>query len=355
MENLKLAHLHARKGKGWYQEVLDVDQHLEYYLTMLQEMLVKHTFKTSNYETFLKREGGKIRRIYKLPYFPDRIAQWAILQVIEPILMKNLIPETYSAIPGRGIHLALRDVKQAIESDVAGTQYCLKFDVRHFYQSIDHGVLKQKYRRIFKDTELLSVLDEIIDSIDTAEPDDLLRLQAGENEHKGLPIGNYHSQYGGNFYLSAFDHWMKETCKVKYYFRYMDDVVILGSNKEALHLLKKKIDTYFQEKLKLTIKPNWQVFPTFIRGIDFVGYRIYLNYTLLRKSTCKQMKAKLRLIQSKADRGEEMNYSQWCSVNSYYGWLAHCDSYRLQQKYITPLITHCAHYYMTHIRKRKVA
>ncbi|MDD3347326.1 RNA-directed DNA polymerase [Oscillibacter sp.] len=352
IENLKLAHQHARKGKGWYEEVKEIDSDPNRYLANLQEMLLNHTFKTSSYETFTKQEGGKLRTIYKLPYFPDRVAQWAILQVIEPVLIKNLVSFTYSAIPNRGIHKALTDIKTAITKDAQGTRYCLKFDIRHYYQSIDHDILKTKYRTLFKDRDLLESLDEIIDSIDTADNDDLIRLQATAADHKGLPIGNYHSQYGGNFYLSSFDHWMKENKRIRHYFRYMDDVVILASSKEELHALKTEITEYLWTKLKLTLKPNWQVFPVSSRGIDFVGYRIFPGYTLLRKSTCIQMKRKMNGILAKLQHDGEMSYSEWCSVNSYHGWLIHCNGFRLSQKYLEPLRPYCDQYYLSKIKRK---
>lgn len=338
LDNLSLAHKNAKKGKGWYKEVKMVDADEEYYLKLLQEMLINKTYNTSEYEIFIKKDGEKEREIYKLPYFPDRICQWAILQVIEPILINNFTKDTYSAIPGRGIHQALKKLKAAIQNDVLGTQYCLKLDVKKYYPSIDHNILKAKYRRIFKDKDLLWLLDEIIDST----PGDV-----------GIPIGNYLSQYSGNFYLSSFDHWIKEVKKVKYYFRYMDDIVILGSSKEELHKLRKEVDEYLRNKLKLNIKENWQVFPTFVRGIDFVGYRVFLNYTLLRKSTCKSFKRKMRNINKKRLNGQELNYSEWCSINSYKGWLKWCNSYRLNQKYIKPIEQFAQDYYEKYV-KRKV-
>lgn len=337
LDNLRLAHKNAKKGKGWYKEVKMVDTDEEYYLKLLQEMLINKTYNTSEYEIFIKKDGEKEREIYKLPYFPDRICQWAILQVIEPILINNFTKDTYSAIPGRGIHQALKKLKAAIQNDVPGTQYCLKLDVKKYYPSIDHNILKAKYRRIFKDKDLLWLLDEIIDST----PDDV-----------GIPIGNYLSQYSGNFYLSSLDHWIKEVKKVKYYFRYMDDIVILGSCKEELHKLKIEIDEYLRNKLNLIIKENWQVFPTFVRGIDFVGYRVFLNYTLLRKSTCKSFKRKMRNINKKRMNDQELNYSEWCSINSYKGWLKWCDSYRLSQKYIKPIEQFAQDYYEKYIKKK---
>lgn len=356
MDNLKLAHKHARKGKGWYEEVKEVNANEEHYLKLLQDMLLNHTYKISEYETFMKKDGQKERVIYKLPYFPDRICQWAILQVIEPYLVKNFIQNTYSAIPKRGIHAAYKDVRKAIDTDVKGTQYCLKLDAKKYYPSINHNVLKAKFRRLFKDNDLLWLLDEIIDSIATADIknlQDLYLLDEDIDYETGIPIGNYISQYAGNFYLSSFDHWIKEEKRVKHYFRYMDDIVIFGESKSELHQLRREADQYFRTELKLTIKDNWQVFPTFDRGLDFVGYRCFLEYTLLRKSTCKTFKQKMIHIRKKVDRGGEMNYSEWCSVNSYEGWLKYCNSHKLKQKYLDPLKPYADEYYLRHIKTKK--
>ncbi len=121
----------------------------------LQESLILHTYHTSPYTRKQRKEGNKIRDLYKLPYYPDRIAQWAVIQVIEPILIKNLITDTYSAIPKRGIHPGLERLKGWMDSDIVGTQYCLKIDARHYYQSINHELLKDKFRRLFKDADLI--------------------------------------------------------------------------------------------------------------------------------------------------------------------------------------------------------
>lgn len=356
IENLRKAHKNAKKGKGWYKEVKMIDENPEYYLGLLQEMLINHTYKTSDYEVFYKTEGKKTRKIYKLPYFPDRICQWAILQVIEPFIINNLTDDTYSAIPKRGIHKALFKLQDAMWNDVPECQYCLKLDARHYYQSINHELLKQKYARMFKDDELLWLLGEIIDSITTAEIDDLRAIYLLEEDidpETGIPIGNYLSQYSGNYYFSSFDHWIKEEKKVKYCFRYMDDIVIFGRTKEELHALRKEIEIYFKNELKLQIKDNWQVFPTYIRGVDFLGYRTFLNYTLLRKSTCKDMKRKLTAIRAKVESGNMMNYSEWCCINSYRGWLKHCNSFRLSQKYVVPLFPYADDYYIQNIKSKK--
>lgn len=127
-------------------------------------MLINKTYKTSKYEIFIKNDSGKEREIFKLPYFPDRVCQWAVIQVIEPILISNFTRDTYSSIPKRGIHSCLERITKDINTDLKGTKYCLKIDATKFYPSINHEILKQKYRRIFKDENLLWLIDEIIDS-----------------------------------------------------------------------------------------------------------------------------------------------------------------------------------------------
>lgn len=385
MENLKTAHKHARRGKGWYKEVKQVESNLDGALKKLQISLIEHTYHTSPYEVFEKEENGKVREIYKLPYYPDRICQWAILQVIEPYLLKTMTKDTYSAIPKRGsqpIINKLRGYEKVIKkdgkvvrkfwvpsilvSDPEGTKYCLKLDVRKYYPSIVHDVLKKRYRELFKDEELLWLLDEIIDSISTCPYTEenveiLERLGILVNvivdaegkefiEGVGIPIGNYVSQYDGNFNLSPLDHWLKEVKGVKYYFRYMDDMVILGSSKEELHKLKREIDEFIAINLKQVLKHNWQVFPTKVRGIDFVGYRFFGEYTLLRKSTCKNFKRKMLQISSKRENNMSPSYSDWCSFNSYVGWIKWCDSWRLSKKYVEPNIEYMQNYYLKEVK-----
>lgn len=372
MDNLYRAYQNAKSGKGWYKEVKQIEKRPFYYLAGLQYMLKNHLFKTSEYEIFILNEGKKKRDVYKLPFFPDRIAQWAILQVIEPFLVANMTADTYSAIPGKGIQPIVNDLRgyyktkrvdgkkksvwvpSILLSDEENTRYCYKIDLHHYYQSINHEVLKQKFRKVFKDPELLWLLDEIADSINTATEEDLIELSlSGEIEvdsNTGIPIGNYMSQYSGNFYLSSFDHWVKEELHVKHYYRYMDDVVIFASSKEELHEIHRKVTAYTRDYLHLNIKGNYQIFPTKVRGVDFVGYRFFGEYTLLRKSTAINFKRKMRACRKKMENNIPPTYSEWCSFNSYKGWLGNCDSYRLSKKYIEPLIDYMQDYYEKEVK-----
>ena len=368
MENLKLALKNAKKGKGWYKEVKQIEERPGYYLAALQWMLKTGNYRTSEYGTFRKVEGKKEREIYKLPFFPDRIAQWAILQVIEPSLLDYFTDDSYSAIPGKGIHDAFKKLRHAVDTHPEEMTYCLKIDCKKFYPSIDHEILKQQFRRKYKDPELLSVIDEIIDSISTCPATDeniafyrslgktVTIVQCNGKQFidgVGIPIGNYFSQYDGNLYLTGFDHWMKEVLQIRHYYRYMDDICVFSDSKEKLKQILDAMNQYFRTVLNIRIKDNYQIFPSFIRGVDFVGYRIFKNYTLLRKTTCDSMKRKMTALRVKVESGKEMNYSEWCSIASYRGWVKHCDSHRLVEKYITPVQPYADKYYLDHIKKKK--
>jgi len=300
IENLQLADSIARKGKLKQPGVISHDKNRDKNILQLHEMLINKTYQTSKYTTFLIYEP-KERMIFRLPYYPDRITHHAVMNILESLFVSTFTADTYSCIKGRGIHAAVYAVRNALR-DVPGTQYCLKLDVRKFYPSVDHDVLKLLLRRKIKDQDLLWLLDGIIDSAE------------------GLPIGNYLSQYFANFYLTYFDHWMKQDRKVKYYFRYADDLVIFSDQKPYLHQLLYEIRSYLQEKLKLDVKHNYQVFPVDARGIDFVGYVFYHTHTRLRK-TIKQNFARMLATNSNP-----------ASIASYNGWASHCNSKHLLKK-----------------------
>ena len=305
IDNLNAADINARKGKakqrGVQQHIINQDKNIQ----DLHVSLITKSFTTSPYKKF-KIYDPKERDIFCLPY-SDRIVHHAIMNVLEPIFVKLFTADTYSCIRGRGIHAASFALRKALK-DAGNTTYCLKLDIKKFYPSVNHDILKSLLRKKFKDNDLLWLLDNIIDSAE------------------GLPIGNYISQYLANFYLTYFDHWLKENKAVKYYFRYADDMVILSSDKAYLHSLLADIKNYLSNELHLTVKDNYQIFPVYSRGIDFVGYVHYHSHTLLRKTIKKRFARKL---------------SKGCSdlsIASYMGWAKHCNSKNLINKLLNQKI-----------------
>ncbi len=362
MDNLRLAYNKAKKDKMHYSEVQEIERDVDYYLFQIQDMLKSKTYNVSqeDYTMFTKNDKGKIRKIYKLKFFPHRIVQWALMLQIQDILLNTFIDNTFASIPNRGIHLCLGRLDKDLKSDIAGTQYCLKMDIRKFYPSINHEINKQQYRRKFKDDDLLWLIDMMIDSLVLDSEGDLVYvshvdeiefLNMDKSDERGIAIGSLFSQWDGNYFMTPFDHWLKEEKKVKYYYRYCDDLVILHHDKEYLHQLRKNTENYLEMELDLQLKDNWQVFPVDVRGIDFVGYRHFRHYILLRKTTATQLKRRMVEILKKLKSGGELTYSEWCSVNSYRGWTMWCNGYNLTKKYIKPLEPYCKKYYLTKIKK----
>lgn len=272
----------------------------------------------------MKRIGGLYEQICSLENLrladekarKHKAHSYGVFKIYEPkerlifrlLWVSVFTSDTYSCIKNLGIHAAAKRLKRELKLDPEGTKYCLKIDVRKFYPSIDHDILKQVVRRKIKDKRLLWLLDEIIDSAD------------------GVPIGNYLSQYFANLYLAYFDHWIKEEKGVKYYYRYADDIVILGSDKEKLQSLLHEMRAYLRDRLKLKIKRNYQVFPVDSRGIDFLGYRFFHTHTLLRKSIKRKFCRRVAMLRKKKYVKYKHFKQQICS---WWGWCKHCDSVNL--------------------------
>jgi retron-type reverse transcriptase len=309
MENLILAYNKARKGKSQQYGVRLFEKDLEKNLIELQKELVSLTYKTSEYSVFTIYDP-KEREIFRLP-FKDRVVHHAIMNILEPIWTSIFISNSYSCIKGRGIHGALKHIKRDLQN-YENTIYCLKLDIRKFYPSIKHDILKSIIRKKIKDNKLIYILDGIIDSA------------------PGVPIGNYLSQFFANLYLSYFDHWMKETKKVKCYYRYADDIVILADDKYYLHNLFLQMKDYLSKNLQLEIKKNYQVFPIEKRGIDFVGYVFYHTHILMRKSIKKTLCRKVSKLNRRNLSTDE--FKQQIAPNI--GWAKHCNSRNLLKKII---------------------
>ena len=309
LDNLYEADKKARRQKSHRPEVMLFDKNKDKLLLDLQRKLINGEYETSEYYVF-KIYEPKEREIFKLPYYPDRIVHHAIMNIMEPIWVSAFVKGTYSYIRKRGIHKALKDVKFALKDEI-NTQYCLKLDIRKFYHSIDHDILKTIIRKKIKDKRLLSLLDEIIESA------------------QGVPIGNYLSQFFANLYLTYLDHWIKEQKKVRYYFRYADDIVILGGDKQQLRDLFYNIQDYLNNKLKLNFKDNWQIFKVDSRGIDFVGYRVFHTHTLLRKRIKKKFCKKINKLNKKQNLDKDTYKQKICS---YIGWIKYCNGRNLLNK-----------------------
>lgn len=318
LDNIELAICKASMGKTKRKNVEKILDSPTYYAMQIQKKLKEKSYTPSPYIEMIIHDGAnkKERIIYKPRFYPDQVVHWALMLQIQPIIYKGMYELCCASIKGRGIQRGMNYLKRILVNDRKYTKYCLKLDVKKFYPSIDKDILKSKFRKIIKDKDTLDLIDVIIDS-----------------GKEGLPIGNYTSQWFANFYLQDLDHYIKEVLKVKYYIRYMDDMVLFSNNKKELRKVKYAIEEFLGNE-KLTIKENWQLFKTESRPIDFLGYRFYRGYTTLRRSNFLRIKRRAKKISKK----DELNFKDASAMLSYSGWLKHCDSYNYQQKYIKSFI-----------------
>jgi len=307
-ENFYLAWRLTKKGRSRRRDVRKFEKNLDANLEALRQKVIDGKFKTSKYQTKYIKENTKRRLIYILP-LEDRIVQHAIINIIEPIFVKRFIDQTYGCISGRGQLNGSKYVRKHIKN----YKWCLKTDVRKFYPTIDQQVLYDSICRVIKDKNLLVIIKDIVFSI-----------EGGKN----CPIGNLCSQLFGNVYLDNLDRYVKHTLKVKHYCRYCDDCVFFGHTKEELFEVKKKVKEFVETKLLQELSFA-EVFRT-KQGIDFLGYRHFNGYTILRKRTALKFKRALTKIKSGKDKRTLLE--RLSTINSYKGYAEHCYTYNLIRK-----------------------
>jgi hypothetical protein len=315
-ENIREAILKSSLGKRHQKRVAAILNNMDYYIEEIRNMLLEYRYEPSPYVVKKIMDGAnkKERVIHKPNYYPDQIIHWALMLQIQPIIMRGMYEYSCGSIPKRGTSYGQKAIKQWLRTDPKNTKYCLKLDIKKFYPSIDNSILKSMFRQKIKDNRCLWLIDKIIDS------------------SKGLPIGNYTSQWFSNFFLEGLDHYIKEKLGIKYYVRYVDDLVILGANKRKLHKTMDKITEYLTA-LNLKPKENWQVFKVNNRPIDFLGLKFYRNRITLRKRTALRIMRRMRKI----SRKKTLNLKDACAVISYWGWVLRSNSYKFYHKHIRPV------------------
>ncbi len=299
MDNLERAYQLSKRKKSTYKHIIKFEKNKEENLKKIQCMLINKTYKTSAYTTQVIYEP-KRRVLYKLPHNPDKIIQLAVWNVLEPYLINWLIKQTYACIKKRGLHKASEQIWEYVKRN----DYCLQFDVRQFYPSISHDILYKILERKIGDPNLLWLFKEIIYSIG-----------GGKNS----PIGSLLSQHFGNLYMDRVDRFIKETLRIKDYGRYNDDFLLFSNDKPELSQAKYKIIEFCKTELDLDLKRS-DLYPT-KRGVDFMGYRHFKKYKLLRKRTAKKVKKRLPEVLRKYEDGEISVKKFRSIIESTYGWV----------------------------------
>ncbi|MDP3057033.1 MAG: reverse transcriptase/maturase family protein [bacterium] len=360
-QNLLGAYYRCRKTKRKSSSAAKFEINFERELLKLEEELQRHTYESGRSICFAITDP-KLREVWAAD-FRDRVVHHLLVSRLEPIWEKMFIFHSYACRREKGAHKAICYLNKTISPSL----FFLQADIQSFFVSINKDVLSSLVKKYIKNPEIVWLTEKIIFHDPTknyfAKGD--LKLLASVPPHKslfgkndcGLPIGNLTSQFFANIYLNELDQFVKHSLKCRYYFRYMDDLLLLHSSKEQLLLWKDDINNFVETRLKLKLHPKKQILQPAINGINFCGYIIKPGYALIRRRTVKKLKNKLwqfnkkildSLSPNNTPRACDMIFDDpfiifanpeflenfrhiFSSINSVYGFFKHADCYNLQK------------------------
>ena len=288
-EKLIKAHLLSRKGKGYRNEIILFNLKQEEYIMWLYNELKNGTYKHGGYTEFFVTQP-KLRRIQKSKYIDRIVHRWIVDNFLIKHFVTTFIDTSYACIKNRGMHKACLDVQKAMKhcKQIWQDYYILKMDVRKYFDNIDKDILYKIISKKIKDKKLLIVLKQIIYSTEGK---------------KGQPIGNYTSQTFANIYLNELDQYIKHKLKCKYYFRYLDDSLILVKTKEEAKYILEKIIDFLKQNLELELNQKTQIFKS-KQGVNFCGYKINEYRLKIRDRGKRKLKKKVKILKEKIKNKE---------------------------------------------------
>ncbi|MBR6365898.1 MAG: RNA-directed DNA polymerase [Lachnospiraceae bacterium] len=346
------ATLHKSGNKRKYRKAKYLREHQD----ELKPELMDYAANFYNDEHFPQTIYDGVRRKQRtiiVPTMREQVIHHMVINVLKPIFMRSMYECSYGSIPGRGatrgiykLHGAkargkkrskrrkcTRGGKEDIESFIKwhpkDCKYCMKLDIHKYFESIPHEILKDKFRKLIHDERFLNILLTIVDA---------------NGQDRGIPIGFYTSQWFANFYLTEFDHYVKEVLGAKAYYRYMDDMVFFDSNKRRLRRMLYEINTFLRDRLGLELNPKWQIFLFHYikndgtevgRFLDFMGFRFYRNRTTLRRTLMLRATRKARKLAKK----KRKTIHDCRQMLSYKGWISATDTYGMYKKWIKPFVS----------------
>jgi len=327
IENLYCAAYRVLRGKRGQVQAGDFFHDLEHNLFRLERELKSRSYEPGPYRTFWISEP-KPRMISAAP-FCDRVVHHALVNVIEPVFERRFIHHSYACRTGKGTH-------RALDRFVAwgrGTRYVLKMDIRKFFPTLDHEILKETIRRTIKDPHVLWLCDLIIDR--SNEQENILQYFPGDNlltpieRRRGLPIGNLTSQFFANVYLDLLDHFLKDGLRVRKYIRYVDDMCIFHEDKSYLSNVRACVSE-FLPCLRLRLNEGKSRIRQLKEGIEFLGFVVLPDRIRLNQRALQRERRRIRRLKQEYAEG----LVSWDNVKeSLQAWNAHAahgDTWRMR-------------------------
>jgi len=378
-EKLYKAYLDCRKNKRNTDSALEFEWDMEKNLYELYKEINSKTYNPGKSICFVCEEPT-VREIFAAE-FRDRIIYHLLVNEVEEAGERNFIYDSYSCRKNKGTHKAVKRLKsfsKKVTKNYSRSAYCLQMDISGFFMSINHKVLYAIFKKIIVRQEkphrwksdLLWLGKKVIyhkpiDNYQKKGNTELFKLVPPRkslffaDKNKGLPIGNYCSQFFSNLYLNQLDQFVKRKLKRKYYIRYVDDFLILGTSKKSLKNDSLKIENFLKNYLDLKINTSKTKLKDLRSGIDFLGYFLKPGYKLARERTVKSLKSKLYEFRSQPNPNPE---EVMATINSYFGHFKHANSFKLRkniyEKHLGKLKKHFktdARYFSVQIKSRPPA
>lgn len=273
-ENLRRAALRAARGKRRVAGVARFLRELEPELFELQRALESDAWRPGRSFRF-EIHDPKRRTITAAP-FGDRVVHHALIDVLEPVLERRMVHESFACRRGKGTHRAVEHARALVRRYA----FFLKLDVKKCFESLEHAVVVRALERVVKDVRVLLLTRRIV--------------EAGGTGGVGLPIGNLTSQRLANLALDRLDHFVKEELGVRGYVRYMDDCALFGESKAELRELHAAVERFLAENLRLALKERATILAPCAQGLPFLGWRIYPKLTRPRPENLRRIRARMR-------------------------------------------------------------
>ena len=314
VDSLYDAYYEITSEKRFKPSTLIAADHIEYTIDRLHNDLDNMTWQPDAYREFMTRKEVK-RRIVNEPSFRDRILQNSITVKTFPLFAPKFIYHSYAATPGKGPLLAAMTAQSFMRAARHnGPVYVLQCDIHHYYDSVRHDILMEQISRTIRDKRLLEIWWRMIHGFhgDTGT---------------GIALGARTNQLGANIYLNVLDHFVKDCMGWRYYLRFMDDFLLIGNDKQELRRALADIKWLLDTALRLKLNDRTKIFSV-TQGADYVGYRIFLDHLLPRKRNVKAARIRFKDLSRRFRHGEITVEYAGRRVNSFLGYMKHCDGMR---------------------------
>lgn len=321
-EKLMQAHIKSRKGKGYRKEIIEFNLKQEEYIMWLLEKLKTKEYEHGGYTTFYVTEP-KLRKIEKSKYIDRIVHRWVVDNFLAPIYVPQFISTSYACLKDRGMHKACLDVQKTMKhcKKIWDEYYILKMDVSKYFDNINKEILLNILQRKIKDKDLMWLINQIVYS---------------QNKEKGIEIGNYTSQMFANIYLNEIGQFVKHKLHIKYYFRYLDDSIVIVPTKEEAKQALQAITRFLKENLKLELNKKTQIFKN-KQGVNFCGYKINEYRLKIRDKGKRKLKKKIKKLTKQIKEGKITSKEAHKYIAGHLGYIKISNTYNLKEKlfYIT--------------------